>query len=228
MISLQELRQLPADPYLAWATLEEKLRAKLNASLETHVSEYDDSPIDVLKDALEYQRYLNAYAKQKDLELFIDGMEYSTNSVDDLKLDIVREILADGAQQAGIAAARIVSWEGSEIGGVGEVAIPRDARPTILDYCDQIRRTIFAADLEKPVESKILRSLRSFEKSVEDMRTSIAKVGQVWTDVCAAVGDGAEKLEPAINQLERIARLMRRHQNLLPDGTDAQAQLPAP
>lgn len=227
LISIDDYLALPEDSYLAWAKLEQKMRAQITEDLRSNESDDED----LLGAAENYQAILNSFSEEKDLNLEIvaDVSSYADSQGDNFR-EVFRSIMKSGAANQIRAMARVASTAGyqSKNENSGRVNLTVDLRTEVLSKIETIRKIIYQANLDKPVESKILQSLSRFQRSVEEMRTSIAQYGQIAVDIAEISGKVSEKLDPALKVLERIGRIFKQNQTQQIEAGNAPLQLPKP
>ncbi len=186
----------------------------------------------VLGQARTYQEILNAFAEERRIELQIapDVQYFQPPEGGDNIEEYVNSIMTSGANNYIRALSRIESSAGvaKDDDKFSPIALTTDLRTQILSKIETIRKIIYQSDLDKPVESKILRSLSRFQRSVEEMRTTIAQYGQIAVDLAETAGEAAERLDPALRVLERIGRIFKTSQVERIEGNETPRQLPKP
>lgn len=87
-----------------------------------------------------------------------------------------------------------------------------------------IRKIVQEADhLSEDKRDEIFKRIEKLQAEVSRDRTKSEIVIGLWLDITSAIGQGAEKLDPAIDRLARIMKLLG-----LARDDDATARLPAP
>lgn len=85
-----------------------------------------------------------------------------------------------------------------------------------------IRNIVHEADLSEAKRDAIFRRLEKLQFEVDRDRTRSEAAMGLWLDISSAIGQGAQKLDPAIERLERIMKIFAQARD------EETARLPAP
>lgn len=85
-----------------------------------------------------------------------------------------------------------------------------DYRSEIRSLTDKIRKIIRQVNIREEIRDKLFDKLNSFEKDLDRDRTRWETFISLFRTTTAAIGEGAEELEPAIRLIERIAASMEK------------------
>jgi hypothetical protein len=88
-----------------------------------------------------------------------------------------------------------------------------DYKEEVRGHTSKIRKIINAVEITTALREKLFDRLNEFEKHLDKDRTGWNSFLAAFGDTCEAVGDGAEKLEPAVKIFERIMGIMRKASN---------------
>ena len=152
----------------------------------------------------------------------------------------IEEYLADDADTGAYNSAKalindvkieklIIEAKSEEPGQI--VLLDDDWRSKVQSYIEHIRQVVRKAGIDESLQEKIIRRLSDLSLEVEKNRTTVARLGEIWLELTAAGGKGAENLKPAVELLERLAKAMMKlraasTRPALP--SPDQAQLPPP
>ena len=175
--------------------------------------------------------FLNSFAEEHELDLAIESsILHFSDAQNDNDNEASRSIMTSGAANYIRAMSRVTSTIGvaNHAESFGRIELTVDLRTEVLEKVEKIRKIIYQAELGKPIESKILSSLMRFQRSVEDMRTSVAQYGQIAIDIAEVCGEVAEKMNPVVKTLERIGHIFKRQQVEQIEAEEPPRQLPKP
>lgn len=88
------------------------------------------------------------------------------------------------------------------------VVLDSPTKQKIHHYILQIKECVEASDLEEFKKNALLHKINDFGKEVDKSRTSLQSGMLVLQGVCAAIGNGAKKLEPARKWVDSIAGVL--------------------
>lgn len=88
-----------------------------------------------------------------------------------------------------------------------KVELSEDYRGQIHNYLLKIRRVLQAVALEERQRENILRKLNELSTEIDKSRSGLTRFTSAFIEITAAVGEGAESLEPAVKLMERVAAL---------------------
>jgi hypothetical protein len=196
MITDDELAQLPEDPELAFVQFERIVRDRLNENLrdaENHESESYQ---------LEYMNKVIAAAKVFDLTIL---REWEVPSVNGRVWENFRQFSADVDHYT--MQIRILHTSRTK---KYSVALDQPTKAKIRHFIELIKDTIEKAQLTVDKADTLYRKLNDFAVEVDKTRTLLQSGMAAFIAVCDAIGQGAEKLEPARKMIDSISTLMGR------------------
>jgi hypothetical protein len=201
MISDEELSDLPSDPELAFVQFEKILRTRLQ---EEEHCERGSNNYDADTSRIEYMNKVAAAAKAFGITV-LSELEIPKYDRDDYSAFIAqyRQFVADVDHvtiQIRIHAAR-ADREGT-------VGLDDLGRAKIHHFIQQIRIVIEQADLPDEKRDALFDKLDKFAAEVDRRRTKLQAGMAVIINICDAIGQGFEKLEPARKWLDSIAAVL--------------------
>ena len=111
------------------------------------------------------------------------------------------------------------------------VLLDDDWRSKVQSYIEHIIIIVRKASIEEGIRERIMNRIAQLSAEVERNRTNITRLAEIWIELTAAGGRGAENLKPAVELLGRLAKAMTKLRDSVtrpalpsPD----QAQLPPP
>ena len=108
------------------------------------------------------------------------------------------------------------------------VELDQDHRDKIRDHTRKIRGIISQIDIGPDLRQSLLNKLNVFEAELDRERTRWESLFSLFRSMTKAVGDGAENLEPAVKQTERIIGAMHGQQENQIEKESENKSLPAP
>jgi hypothetical protein len=111
------------------------------------------------------------------------------------------------------------------------VVISENYKAHIRELVSKIKIGIDSADLPADKSDSLLQKLNIFLNELDKERTGLAALTAAFIQVGSAVGQSAEKLEPAMSLFERIMKAIGRGGSPmtgLPKSAEEQRQLPSP
>jgi hypothetical protein len=90
------------------------------------------------------------------------------------------------------------------------VTLSFEYREEIHVHIDKIRKIVSVAELPENKKDRILGHLNALSREIDLEKTGTAAFTRSFLAIMEAIGDGAEKLEPAVRQIERIAKILGR------------------
>lgn len=116
--------------------------------------------------------------------------------------------------------------------GYAILALDPDFKTQIGGHLTAIRKIVGDADVTPRKRDAIYIRISKLQEEVDRDWTRTEAVIALWLDVTSAIGDGAKKLDPAIERLERIMKVLGRAKNendtkSLP-APEEQKRIPAP
>lgn len=88
------------------------------------------------------------------------------------------------------------------------IRLAEDYRTQIHRHLETVRKIVVAVDIEERLRESILSRLNDLSAEVDKSRSGLTKFADALIEISAAVGEGAEKLEPAVKLMERIAGVL--------------------
>jgi hypothetical protein len=87
-------------------------------------------------------------------------------------------------------------------------AMPEEARDQLRHLVARLRDVVQNASAPDYRKRALLRRISELEQEFERDRTRVAVVKDLWFEATSAIGKGAENLEPAVELIERIGRIV--------------------
>ena len=105
------------------------------------------------------------------------------------------------------------------------VGLDNNAKIKIHHYIDQIREIIDGSGIPEEKKESLYETLHNFALEVDKGRTALNAGMAVFIAICAGIGQGFEKLEPARRWIDLIATLLGKAKEL---EDSARPRLPSP
>jgi hypothetical protein len=90
-----------------------------------------------------------------------------------------------------------------------------------------VRDHVRKADIEERLRNSIMSRINALQSEVERNQTRVMSASEVMVELCGAVGQGAEKLKPAVRIIEKVVGALRGIQREA-EKPQGPAALPAP
>jgi hypothetical protein len=204
MITDEELDELPDDPRIAFVEFEKILRARFHEA-EQEASNYQYGNTESYQ--LEYINKVLAAAKQFGIE---ELAHWELPSVSERIYEIFKQFASDVDHIT--IQIRIQNATRRRTYSVG---LDPNTKTKIHHYVQQIRGVIESAhDLPVKKRESLYDKLNTFAAEVDHTRTRFETASALWLEICDAIGQGFEKLEPARRWLDSIGALMGRAKGL--------------
>jgi len=87
------------------------------------------------------------------------------------------------------------------------IEFDEDYRIKIHQHLNKVRKIVNAAQIEERLRENIYTRLNALAAEVDKGRSGLVRFADAFVEISAAIGDGAEKLEPAVKIMERIGAL---------------------
>lgn len=188
MISDEEIQNLPADPKLAFSEYVRLLRMVVARDVEPQGTKIERS----------FVANIRAFTDVSDIGLEILPAPLSTedfweyyNELNE-KLDYL------------VAKFRLEGLRGGYSMGYGQIELTDDYRTQIHQYLAKVRKIVGAIEIEERLRENILKRLNALVIEVDKSRSGLIRFADALIEITAAVGESAEKLEPAVKIMERI------------------------
>lgn len=203
-----EMKELPDDPRLAFVVYEERLRPV------TRDAERDTPDTSLPR---RYANSLIAFIRIEGLPISIETpplhdqdfwpwynqfLEYVDYYVVEYKLAHAR---------------------GRSSNIVTAISFSPNYREEITGLLDRIRKIVNQAELEENKKDAIYAKISALQLEMDRSTTLMGAILSGYLDVMTAIGEGGERLEPAVKVLERLMRVFRRAK-----ADHDQGQLPPP
>jgi hypothetical protein len=106
---------------------------------------------------------------------------------------------------------------------VTAISFSSDYKEEIGGLLDRVRKIVNQAELEEKKKDAIYAKISALQFEVDRSTTLMGAILSGYLDVMTAIGEGGERLEPAVKVLERLMRVFRRAK-----ADHDQGQLPPP
>ena len=95
----------------------------------------------------------------------------------------------------------------AESKGSGQIVLlDDDWRSKVQSYIEHIIIIVRKASIEEGIRERIMNRIAQLSADVERNRTNITRLAEIWIELTAAGGRGAENLKPAVELLERLTK----------------------
>jgi len=92
----------------------------------------------------------------------------------------------------------------------GGIDLSQTYRDQIHLHLEKVRKIVVAVPIEERLRENILTRLNALRVEVDKNRSNITRFTDVFLEITAAVGEGAENLEPVVKIMERICGIFGR------------------
>lgn len=107
---------------------------------------------------------------------------------------------------------------------VSILTLSKNFKTQIGGHLTAVRKIVVEADLSQNKRDAIFRRINNLQEEVDRDRTRTEAVVALWLDVSSAIGHGAKNLDPVIDRLERIMKVLAKAK----DHNEAQALISPP
>jgi hypothetical protein len=198
LISDEEIAALPEDRQSAFVEFEKIVRARVQAR-ENEVAGQQWGDADPYR--LEYINKVLAAARAYEVEALKDWQVPPTGSSN--IFDEYRQFTADVDHFT-----MQIRIRKAPINRRSSVGLDGNTKVKIHHHIEQIRQTIDAAGLPVEKHDALCAKLNRFALEVDKIRTDLRTGMAFYIAVCAGIGEGFKKLEPARRFIDSIATLM--------------------
>jgi hypothetical protein len=193
MLSDKEIDSLPDDPLEAFVEYVEKLKAPLAGVVGN----------DAKRGARrEFVDCVRAYTDTYDVGHKFGVPPQGATSFDDYFSRFTSEL------NYIVTKIKLQTRRATLAGAYQEFTLSTDFRLQIHEHLEVVRKIVLAAELEERLAENILSKLNALSAEVDKGRSGLQRFTVAFVEVCAAIGEGANKLEPAVKKLERVAGLL--------------------
>jgi hypothetical protein len=84
------------------------------------------------------------------------------------------------------------------------VALNGPTKHKISHWLEQIRGAVQQAEISKERKDPLLALVNKLQMEIDRERTSLHAAGEVWLTICTYAGQGAQRLEAALQAIERV------------------------
>jgi hypothetical protein len=188
MITQDDLHQLKGlAPEQQFYMLEQIARDRLECEQPNGQRAYDD---------LHYMMAVLAAAKEYGIEELTHFKLPSTTD------DDWRDICRDFRAEATLVSHQLLIRHGSEISAV---ALNPATKEKISHLLSQMREAVQKADVAAEKKDRLFSLIDRLQYEVDREMTPVHAYGELFITICAYMGEGVKKLEPAVQLIERIA-----------------------
>jgi hypothetical protein len=197
-ISDEELAALPDDEEVAFVKFERLARERLDAEIST----YEETPKSLLGNymnvVLTGAKHFNIFLADTWVQT-IEGERpwdhYSdfTTAIDNLTLEIRLRKIEQAKRES--------------------VALDPAVKLKVRHHLEQIRTIVDQANLPTDKKDALSKCINALASEIDRERTKTQAAGNLFIQVCGYIGEGANKLKPAVKLIERISQAIGVAQN---------------
>lgn len=183
---LVQLRGLP--PEQQFYILEQIAREKLQASDPNNASSYDDH---------DYMTDILAAAGAFGIEELTERFKIPSNADGDW-LDVCRSFRAE----ATLISQQLMIRYGSES---SEISLNAATKEKISHLLNKLRSAVQQSEVAAEKKDRLLSLINKLQYEVDREVTPVHAYGELFITICTYMGEGAKRLEPAVQLVERVA-----------------------